>query len=405
MLHKIDTKAHRRLVIFETHPVQYHAPVYRCLAQEFGVDVTVVYGSDFSVQGYRDAEFGASFAWDTDLLGGVENRFLSHKAKGGAADYHDVSAIGMDGLLAELAPDAVMALGYSHPFDRAALNWARRHRIPLLFRGETSDLSKPRSWLKSLVRDLILRRLYFSCGALLYVGQRSRAHYERLGVPDSKLFFSPYCVDDSTFRCSMADRADMREATRQQLDIQPDAIVILFSGKLSWRKGVDLIPEAVRLLPAELRARIHLLFLGDGKLRGTMADVCAKNPSIRASFAGFQNQSSLSAYYHAADLLTLPSRAHETWGLVVNEALLHGLPCVVSESVGSQPDLVIPGRTGACCRSDEAPALAKALTSVILQLQSPDLAAGCKSLVAGYSKKAAAEGVTAALDNLFVTRR
>ena len=47
------------LAIIETHPVQYHAPVYRKLA-EMGVELEVVYGSDFSVRGYRD--------WETDIL-------------------------------------------------------------------------------------------------------------------------------------------------------------------------------------------------------------------------------------------------------------------------------------------------------------------------------------------------
>src|SRR5438445_5111187 len=79
------TNAHG-LAIIETHPVQYHAPVYRAV-QRLGVPITVVYGSDFSVAGYRDREFGARFAWDTDLLSGYSARFLTQVATGGAADY------------------------------------------------------------------------------------------------------------------------------------------------------------------------------------------------------------------------------------------------------------------------------------------------------------------------------
>lgn len=50
------------LVVLETHPVQYRAPIYRTLRQRFGIPVTVVYGSDFSVVGYRDSEFQAEFS-------------------------------------------------------------------------------------------------------------------------------------------------------------------------------------------------------------------------------------------------------------------------------------------------------------------------------------------------------
>ena len=36
------------LVAIETHPIQYHAPLYRLVQQVHGIPVTAVYGSDFS---------------------------------------------------------------------------------------------------------------------------------------------------------------------------------------------------------------------------------------------------------------------------------------------------------------------------------------------------------------------
>jgi glycosyltransferase involved in cell wall biosynthesis len=41
----------------------------------------------------------------------------------------------------------------------------------------------------------------------------------------------------------------------------------------------------------------------------------------------------------AADCLVLPSDHGETWGLVVNEALASGLPCIVSDACGCAEDL------------------------------------------------------------------
>ncbi len=46
------------LAVIETHPIQYHAPVYRHLQTSLGISVTAIYASDFSVAGYRDHEFG-----------------------------------------------------------------------------------------------------------------------------------------------------------------------------------------------------------------------------------------------------------------------------------------------------------------------------------------------------------
>jgi hypothetical protein len=80
------------LAIVETHPVQYHAPVYRAVAEKFGIPVKTIYGSDFSVRGYFDREFGSSFAWDVDLIGGVETQFLARTSEGGAASFEEVSS-------------------------------------------------------------------------------------------------------------------------------------------------------------------------------------------------------------------------------------------------------------------------------------------------------------------------
>src|SRR5262245_26942145 len=65
------------LVVVATHPVQYHAPVYRALEKQHGIAVQVIYGSDFSVAGYYDREFKTSFAWDVDLVGDSVCRFLA----------------------------------------------------------------------------------------------------------------------------------------------------------------------------------------------------------------------------------------------------------------------------------------------------------------------------------------
>ena len=71
------------LAVIESHPIQYHA-VYRVLQAKFGIPVTAIYGSDFSVVGYRDSEFGVDLAWDTDLLSAYSQVFLSQVSRGGA---------------------------------------------------------------------------------------------------------------------------------------------------------------------------------------------------------------------------------------------------------------------------------------------------------------------------------
>ena len=99
---------------------------------------------------------------------------------------------------------------------------------------------------------------------------------------------------------------------------------------------------------------LHLLFTGSGELGPELRTAChvvfdAETLNVQlstfnkeapqASFAGFLNQTRISEAYVAADCLVLPSDYGETWGLVVNEAMASGLPCVISDHCGSAEDL------------------------------------------------------------------
>jgi glycosyltransferase involved in cell wall biosynthesis len=60
----------------------------------------------------------------------------------------------------------------------------------------------------------------------------------------------------------------------------------------------------------------------------------------------------------------LPSFS-EPWGLVVNEALNHGCPAVVSDNCGCVPELVIDGVTGYAFRSGDLASLRRAMLSAL----------------------------------------
>ncbi len=58
------------ILIFDSHPVQYKAPVYQCLQKMRPDAFRVIYASDCSVRGHQDREFGTRVSWDVPLLAG-----------------------------------------------------------------------------------------------------------------------------------------------------------------------------------------------------------------------------------------------------------------------------------------------------------------------------------------------
>ncbi len=376
--------------------MQYHVPVYRFLQEKLGIPVTVIYGSDFSIAGYRDREFGETFSWDTDLLSGYTSIFLSKTSDGGFSCLEKVSAIGLTRLLRGMRPKAILIPGYNSRFYQSVLWEVMKIKQSILFRAETTDHAVRRNLIWSWLRDKILQSIYRRCAGLLYIGLRSKAHFERLGFSGDRLIFSPYGVDESSFQSDEKARSWLRTFKREALQIREDQYVILFSGKMIHRKGADLLVMALKKLENEIRNRIVVVFLGNGDMKDELGRLASAAPSLEARFVGFQNQSALSAYYHAADLLVLPSRNSETWGLVVNEALLHGVPCVVSDQVGCAPDLIELGETGEIFKSESVPDLTHALTRCLALSGRPEVRQKCRNKVSGYSIERTAEGIATA---------
>jgi glycosyltransferase involved in cell wall biosynthesis len=130
---------------------------------------------------------------------------------------------------------------------------------------------------------------------------------------------------------------------RKRWGLDEKAIVLLFAGKfIEKKRPMDFLKAVHR---AYQEVAVQALMVGDGPLRGACEE-CVRAHDLPIRFAGFLNQSKIVEAYVASDLLILPSDGGETWGLVVNEAMVCGLPCVVSSAVGCGPDLVIPNLTG-----------------------------------------------------------
>lgn len=382
------------LAVIATHPVQYHAPVYRAVQSQWEIPVVAIYESDFSVSGYVDKDFGVEFAWDSDLLSGYTPLFLSNHSRQGNNRATGPSVGTVVDILLQVSPSAILLQNYHGKFGWMTFRAARRIGAPLLFRAETTDHAFRRTRLKSKLRHWYLSWFYAHFDFLLPIGAHSYLHYLRHGVSASKLICSPYCVDTTVFQLGESAREELRASTRGELNIDDETLVLLFSGKLIVKKAPDLLLTAAARLASEISGRVAVLFLGDGEMRPSLTTFSAPNLLVR--FLGFHNQTQLSRFFHAADLFVLPSRFEETWGLVVNEALHHGLPSVVSTAVGCAPDLVIAGETGEIFPVDSLDALVHALQKSILLTRRLDIRQRCQAQVANYSVQRASYGIAQA---------
>ena len=325
------------LAIFESHPVQYRAPVYQALQRLVPGRFHVFYATDVSVRGNRDVEFGKSVAWDEPLLDDYPFTVLNLERGEALKGFRTLRGQGLSRIFDAHSFKAVLQTQFLYEYDIAVLFQAVLRGIPVWIRQETQDVAFQRPFLKSVLRSLTYRMLYSPVQKAFYFGELNREHLLRNGIKPNCLVRAPYSTTNRFENVSGMEYDAIRNDCRTKLGIAGDKIVIAFFGKLISKKNPDLLLQAIPLLKDSLRARITLLFVGSGALEIEMKKQAGQLESagIQTIFTGFINQSAIRDYYAAADILVLPSRFEgEVWGLVVNEALQAGCSVVISNAVG-----------------------------------------------------------------------
>jgi glycosyltransferase involved in cell wall biosynthesis len=333
-----------KLLILASHPVPYHASVFRKISQQLaqaGHECLVVYLSDFSLQEYFERSFSVSFAWDEPLLDGYRSEILNKSVNNQPLSFFDLKAPGWQQLLESEKPTRLLVVTLNYLGAVSATVQARLQGIPATLRCETNDVAFVRSKYKAIGRSLVYKSLYTLFDSAIAIGTLNHQHLLSHGFNSKPLGLSYYCVPDRFQSLCLEEQQRLRETLRRQLGFSDHQTVVLFCGKLIVKKNPELLLEAVSQIPETERRRLALLYVGAGFLSEKLQSMVANLSELKVHFAGFKNQLELPPYYLAADLMVLPSRRQgETWGLVVNEALHAGLPCIVTDAVGCAVDFV-----------------------------------------------------------------
>lgn len=380
-----------RLSVVMTHPIQYYAPWFRDIAANVpDVQLTVHYCVTPTPK-QQGVGFDEEFTWDESLLSGYDHEILRRPARGVAI--HSSSFLGVAvpeivSALRKAKPDVVMVPGwYSISLVAAAIS-ARLSGLPVLYRGD-SKLSLPwRGPIHKRIRTWAMLDLFTH---YLSVGRKNHEFLRNYSIPESKIFFSPHCVDNAFFEAA-AENVD-RVAEKAKWNVTQN-FVILFAGKFDEQKRPwDVIEAAGQMHPPPT-----VIMAGSGEAEERCREA-AKRSSAQVIFAGFRNQEEIAQLYAIADCLVLPSES-ETWGLVVNEALAAGVPCIVSADVGCAPDLIEDDKTGFVVPVGDVAELTRKLTRIRDDFANGhDFGQECRARVALYSFEAATAGLHAAILN------
>ncbi|MCA9582179.1 MAG: glycosyltransferase family 4 protein [Myxococcales bacterium] len=372
-------------------PAIYHVPIYRELHRHLGDRFRAIFASPGFAETYHHPAWGGELSLEGDLLEGYGCEVLG--TNGAMTARHPVGRASAVASLVRrieaLRPGAVLVTGDRDPFSRAAIFTTRTLGGRALLRSSPFD-QRTRSTVAGLVRDAALRISYASIDAFAAVGTRARLHYEHYSGRPADVFSSPYCTDEGVLRPHVEHHSDLRAELRQGLGIEQDAFVFLFCGRLA---PVKRVPWVLRALDRYLAtgADAHLLVVGTGPEKDLVDGAAARHPG-RVHVLGAQNRAGVARAMAASDTLLLPSES-ETWGVVVNEAFLFGLPVVASDAVSAAVDMIVEGETGFTFPASDFEAFAALLPRVVDRVRAGLDARVLAAITERFSARAAATGI------------
>lgn len=151
---------------------------------------------------------------------------------------------------------------------------------------------------------------------------------------------------------------DEKKSERNYVDMQGNQIVLAI-GQFIKRKGFDILIRAAQ----NLKEGTNVYILG-GMVTSEYEQIIIQNDIKNVYFREFVPHGELFHYFRAADIFVLPTR-EDIWGLVINEAMAHGLPIVTTKTCMAGLELVENGINGVLVPPEDEQALVQAINQLL----------------------------------------
>jgi glycosyltransferase involved in cell wall biosynthesis len=186
------------------------------------------------------------------------------------------------------------------------------------FHDENIIQSYVKSWIRPWLRYGMVKILYAASTVhkpcIIALSMIAKKQFLSFGLSSDAVFPFGYFVP--------------RQELVLRTGTKSNTLRMIFVGALIFRKGLDILVNAIKILCGEgYRVELDVYGAGDSE-QVKFVDL----PIFYKSTLPFDQIQGVIADH---DVLVLPSR-HDGWGVVVNEALMQGVPVIVSSRVGAK---------------------------------------------------------------------
>ena len=264
---------------------------------------------------------------------------------GGTATRYIHIPYGLTQMLNRLKPQVIIGGEYNLSAVRALL-WAKRHGIPYI--NMTDGTLRSEAYIgrvQKLTRKLIIGK----ADAYLASGTRAKEKLLHWGAPAEKIAVAYLTVDVTPF---------------VKLSRQPRENTILYVGRISREKGLDLLVEALAAMENK-NARLRVVGNDVDGQQAEIQDLADRlGVSSRIDWLGYREGEALLSEYAGASVLAVPSRS-DCFGLILVEAGCAGLPVAASIYADGACDVVVPWKNGLMANPEKPEEFAAALDALL----------------------------------------
>lgn len=350
-----------RVLLVSSQPIQNSASL-QLMAQDRRVEMLTAYCSFPDAKLYREPELLNKEVFDIPMLDGYPwTRVANYSPSPRLGKFYGLINPGLIKLVADY--DCCVVYGHAYISFWMVILTAKVLGKPVLL-GTDATYIDPHNgggaWKAKLKKKLFPFFYNRVADLVLVPSTASRRFLCSLGVKEDQVALTPYVVDNDRI-ADTAAKTD-RNKIRADLNLPYDSVVAIFCAKFIARKRPF---DALRAFAQANVPNSFLLMVGDGPLRDSLkAEAMSLGIGDRARFTGLVKYSRLAELYASSDVLLLTSE-HEPYGLPVNEAMICGIPAIVSDRVGAGYDLVENGTTGSVYPCGDVNALAIILRQIL----------------------------------------
>ena len=318
--------------IFSIHPVQYHSPLFNELHKSENFKFKILYFSNYGATISYDKDFNEEFKWDNLSLNKHEHYFLNINNQRNLT-------INFFNYLYKIVnfvknSHAIIIFGWNSPYYFFVVLFSFFLSIPIILLSE-ENLIKKDNFLKKIWKKIIFFNLFKIFDHFISIGTHNTNFYISHGVEKKKIHQTFYSVDTNFFKNSSKNKT-LKYNIKKKYNLSKKDFIFIWVGKFIERKNPF---EAILAFQLLKKKKLHLIMVGSGKLLETCKNYIIENNIKNIYLVGFKNQKHLLNFYRISHSLIITSK-HETWGLVLNEAMSVGLPCIATSSCGASKDLI-----------------------------------------------------------------